>query len=463
MGESERLVVHRTSRANSMYIDRVRLPSIKPRGLDYDPRDNRVPTSPISPWMGYFNLLRSVFGAGLLGMPSALSNAGIILGPWMSLFTGFLLIHSQKMLLNCLTEICRQLRIPHVSYRYGFRLAVLHGPPITHAIGDYGPAIVGTYVFLNQLGICTVFVSLTSDSVRDIMDWQSNRPALFALLFPYLLLEFFMKTLKIVSYVSLLGNMLNLVGLSLIVSQCLANLTGDLLSYKTSPMGVMVAFGIFLFNMSAVAVILAVDRALKEPRLMLAKYGIVNVGILIPCLISTAFGIVGYWSFGTGEENILRSLPLDEISSIGAISLYLVAVAFAYPIQCYPAIAVVLEVIKNQPNAPPTESLHLIESVTRPTFVILSFILCYLLPFQTPLVAFVGNMCTSMLTLVFPAFMDLCLRYPDDYGAFNYIMFKDIIIFFMGMTSQIFGVFECSYLIYTRVLEYYGPPVRVFY
>lgn len=59
--------------------------------------------------------------------------------------------------------------------------------------------------------------------------------------------------------------------------------------------------------------ILAVDRALKEPRLMLAKYGIVNVGILIPCLISTAFGIVGYWSFGTGEENILRSLPLDEM------------------------------------------------------------------------------------------------------------------------------------------------------
>lgn len=51
------------------------------------------------------------------------------------------------------------------------------------------------------------------------------------------------------------GNLLNLVGLSLIVIQCLTNLTGDLLAYSTSPMGVMVAFGIFLFNMSAVAVV----------------------------------------------------------------------------------------------------------------------------------------------------------------------------------------------------------------
>lgn len=39
------------------------------------------------------------------------------------------------------------------------------------------------------------------------MDWQDSKPALMSLLVPYLLLEFFMKNLKIVSYVSMFGNL----------------------------------------------------------------------------------------------------------------------------------------------------------------------------------------------------------------------------------------------------------------
>lgn len=43
--------------------------------------------------MAYFNLIRTVFGAGILGLPLAVSQAGIVLGPLMCMALGLLVTH----------------------------------------------------------------------------------------------------------------------------------------------------------------------------------------------------------------------------------------------------------------------------------------------------------------------------------------------------------------------------------
>lgn len=43
--------------------------------------------------MAYFNILRSLFGAGVLGLPLAVSQGGIILGPVMTMGIGLLITH----------------------------------------------------------------------------------------------------------------------------------------------------------------------------------------------------------------------------------------------------------------------------------------------------------------------------------------------------------------------------------
>ena len=59
---------------------------------------------------------------------------------------------------------------------------------------------------------------------------------------------------------------------------------------------------------------------------------------------------------------------------MAAIGLYLIAIGFAYPIQCYPAIATVVEVIKyhDENREPSEDSLELIRIIGRPLFVTLS-------------------------------------------------------------------------------------------
>ncbi|XP_053614297.1 proton-coupled amino acid transporter-like protein CG1139 [Plodia interpunctella] len=421
----------------------------------FNPRHHRDPKKPISPRMAYFNLLRTCFGAGALGLPLAVSQAGMVLGIIICICIGLLIIHTHKMLLECLNEISRQLKIPYISYRYGFRVALLHGPPILKCLGEYGPCIIATFMIMSQLGICSVFVIFTADSLKDIMDWQSINSSLLTLLLPYLLLEFSMKNLSIISHVSMAGNILALVGILLIFYHIFADPHGENFVVNTNPLSILFSIGTFFFNMSAVGVVLSMDKNLLNPEVMVSRYGAINVGGAVAVVVCTIFGALGYWSFGTMEENILRSLPYDDYSAMTAIGLYLIAVGFTYPLQCFPGVQIMVEVIKNYDFSEPIseETLKIFEYIARPMFVVMTFFISYSIPFQGPFVAFVGNLCTTLLSVVFPATMELCLLYPENYGKYRIYFFKNLILIIFGLISWAFGVAFSIYIIYVRLLS----------
>lgn len=41
--------------------------------------------------------------------------------------------------------------------------------------------------------------------------------------------------------------------------------------------------------------------------------GVVVVGMIGPTIFAVIFGTLGTWAFGVMDENILRSLPYDEM------------------------------------------------------------------------------------------------------------------------------------------------------
>uniref|UniRef100_A0A2A4JIA8 Amino acid transporter transmembrane domain-containing protein n=1 Tax=Heliothis virescens TaxID=7102 RepID=A0A2A4JIA8_HELVI len=440
---------------------KTRLPSIRPEEDNYDPRDHRQPAHTINTWMAYSNLFRATTGAGMLAMPLIMSLSGIIVGPILCILTGLLMIHAHSLLLDSLYEVARQLKMPYISYRYAFRLALLHGPPLFHGVANHGPIIIATCLFVSQLGICSVIVIFTMDSLRDLMDWQANQTALIALIFPFFIMEFFMRNFTIVSYVSAIGTFVNLIGIGLVFEHIIEEAHGETLRFTTIFHDVMFSFGVVQFNLCAIGVVMAVDKHLANPRIMRARLGVINVGIMIPTIITLIFGMVGYWGFGTMEENILRCLPFQERTSLSTVLVYMLAMILTYPLHSAPAIHAILEVVKfheTPDSTPPSEdTMFAIENIGKPIFVVLSFLICYVVPFQGPFLAFVGNLCASMLALVFPAVMDLCLKYPHWYGAYNIHLFKDMAMIFVGMGSVLFGCIFTTELIEIRLKTKYSP------
>ncbi|CAH2235392.1 jg5960 [Pararge aegeria aegeria] len=226
---------------------------------------------------------------------------------------------------------------------------------------------------------------------------------------------------------------------------------------NTDSIALYFVIGTCLFNLSSLAVVLSLDRALKKPKVLTKRYGLINVCMITTTTFLTVFGVLGYWSFGTMEENVLRSLPFDDNSAMLAIALYLVAIAFAYPIQCYPAIQIILEILRNRKETLSPKNMAIIEKVARPIFVTTSFLICYVVPIQGAFVAFVGNLCTTLIALVFPALMEICLLYPNNYGKYHFYLIKDLIVLGFGLSCAILGVALCTYLIYVRILCLHSP------
>lgn len=49
-----------------------------------------------------------------------------------------------------------------------------------------------------------------------------------------------------------------------------------------------------------------------DTRKITSAFGVVNVGIMCPTILAMVFGSLGYYAFGTMEDNVLRLLPYDD-------------------------------------------------------------------------------------------------------------------------------------------------------
>ncbi|GBP70106.1 hypothetical protein EVAR_50927_1 [Eumeta japonica] len=66
--------------------------------------------------MAYFNLLRTLFGAGMLGIPLAISQAGMLFGTVMNLATGVIMVYAHFNLKSvALMTFCHEGHLPTVS------------------------------------------------------------------------------------------------------------------------------------------------------------------------------------------------------------------------------------------------------------------------------------------------------------------------------------------------------------
>ncbi|XP_016069383.1 PREDICTED: proton-coupled amino acid transporter 1 isoform X2 [Miniopterus natalensis] len=227
------------------------------------------------------HLLKGNIGTGLLGLPLAVKNAGILMGPLSLLVIGIVAVHCMSILVKCAHHFCRRLNKPFVDYgetvMYG-----LESSPISwlrnHA--HWGRHTVDFFLIVTQLGFCCVYFVFLADNFKQVIEAANATTSncfnnetviliptmdsrLYMLTFlPFLVLLVFIRNLRVLSVFSLLANITMLVSLVMIYQFIVQRIPDPsrlplVASWKTFPL----FFGTAIFAFEGIGMAVPVGEA----------------------------------------------------------------------------------------------------------------------------------------------------------------------------------------------------------
>ncbi|PSN54889.1 hypothetical protein C0J52_10253 [Blattella germanica] len=115
---------------------------------DYDPHKHRQVDVPTTNSETLIHLLKGSLGTGILAMPNAFFKAGLA-------------VRSQYIM-------CKNLRVPILSYPRTLELALEQGPPVLRWFTRYAGLSVNAFLILYQLGICCVYIVFSATNIKQV-------------------------------------------------------------------------------------------------------------------------------------------------------------------------------------------------------------------------------------------------------------------------------------------------------
>lgn len=120
--------------------------------------------------------------------------------------------------------------------------------------------------------------------------------------------------------------------------------------------------------------------------------------------------------------------------------IFAVAIFISYGLQCYVPVEIIWTnyLVKRYETS---GNKLMMEYVTRICIVIATFLLAVAIPRLGLFISLFGAFCLSALGLAFPALMEICVKWPNNLGRFNYILIKDILLIIFGIIGLVAGTY----------------------
>jgi proton-coupled amino acid transporter len=284
----------------------------------------------------FFMLLKAFVGTGVLFLPKAFMNGGLIFSLITMTILGYLTMHCMLLLVES-------------SRSYGGK-----------SFGELGELMYGERfrtlilfsISVSQIGFCCAYFIFVGQNMRDLLMLSSGCKWIYpdwvfiiAQVLVYVPLALVRKIKKF-GVSSLVADVFILVGLGYIfvfgVSVIAENGAQPVTFINLQSFPLFIGTAMFAFE--GICLVLPIAESMKHPEQF---NRVVEIGVLVVAAIFMSIGTLGYFALGSKvETNIFLNLPTNP--AVSAIQFfYAIAIMLSFPLCVYPAIRIIEQSIRN--------------------------------------------------------------------------------------------------------------------
>ncbi|KAK0626551.1 vacuolar amino acid transporter 3 [Immersiella caudata] len=282
-----------------------------------------------SPMAAALLLLKSFVGTGVLFLPRAYLNGGMLFSNLVLLFVAAL------------------------SY-YCFVLLVTTRLKVNGSFGDIGGILYGkwmrtlilTSIVISQIGFVAAYIVFTSENLRAfilaVTNCQTVVPIKWLIIIQMLVFLPFslLRDISKLGFTALIADAFIVIGLAYLFYYDILTLSteglADIIMFNQKDWTLFIGTAIFTFE--GIGLIIPIQESMKNPQKFPKVMGVVMI------IITTLFivmGAVSYAAYGSKTETVvLLNLPQDDKLVNGVQFLYSLAILLSTPLQIFPAIRI---------------------------------------------------------------------------------------------------------------------------
>jgi len=387
------------------------------------------------------HLLKGNLGTGILAMPDAIKNSGLVVGNVGLVLMAYVCIHCMHLLVENSQVLCRRTNSPYLAYAdVAEKCFATSSSERLRKFSLKARRIVDVFLCITQLGFCCVYFVFIAQNIQQVFDHYFGKldyhVYMAVILVPQLLLCG-IRNLRYLAPFSMLANLLQFIALGCIFYYLVQDLpyTWERKAFS-SWQQLPLYFGTAIYTFEGIGVILPLENQMKTPKDMKGWNGVLNTGMVIVSCLLIAVGFFGYLKFGDAVAgSITLNLPVDELLAQLVKVMMSLSVFFTYALQFYVPITVMGPYLHSRVSP---ENYLKSEYLLRLVLVLFTFGLAAAIPRLDLFISLVGAVSSSTLALLAPTVIDSVTNW-DDISRFRLI--KNVSVFIFGFLGFIAGTF----------------------
>ncbi|XP_077389171.1 proton-coupled amino acid transporter 1 isoform X2 [Festucalex cinctus] len=400
------------------------------------------------------HLLKGNIGTGLLGLPLAVKNAGLVLGPVSLLCMGLIAVHCMRVLVDCSHHLSAKMNRQSLTYGEAFQYG-MENVSWLRRHSHWGKRTVNLFLIITQLGFCCVYFVFLSDNVKQVVEAAnattfncqvdggnqtqvlvpSFDSRLYMLCFlPAFILLVFTPNLKYLAPLSLIANLVMAASLVLIYFYSITHIKYPIdLPVVGRAKDYPLFFGTAIFAFEGIGVVLPLENKMHRPQSFpLVLY----LGMGIVTFLYISLGTIGYMCFGSDIGGSI-TLNLPNCWTYQAVKLlYCFGIFITFALQFYVPAEILI------PSVVARVSEHwevAVNLLLRTVLVIFTCALAILIPELDLVISLVGSVSSSFLALIFPPILQVLTFHAE--GLSPAALAKNLAISLVGLVGFLAGTY----------------------